>query len=102
MHLPQLIPEFQHFLWVLKVTHSGADLDTAMTMASGLMDEDLRWVIQDILNNRNEWWVPGKIVDARQRLADYWKVGHSCWITQPCWMTQQYENKTKKACFCCC
>lgn len=42
-HLPHLIPAFQHYLWILKVTHSGADLDTAMEMAKGFMDEDLRW-----------------------------------------------------------
>ena len=30
----------------------------------------------DILGHRNEWWVPGKIVEARQRLAQYWKVRH--------------------------
>lgn len=29
-HLPHLIPSFKHFLWVLKITHSGANLDTAM------------------------------------------------------------------------
>lgn len=32
-------------------------------------------IIFDILGHRNEWWVPGKIVEARQRLAHYWKVG---------------------------
>lgn len=42
MHLPHLIPAFQHFLWILKVTHSGADLDTAMTMAGGNLDGELR------------------------------------------------------------
>jgi len=37
------------------------------------MDDDLRWVISDVLANRHEWWVPGKIVDARGRLAQYWR-----------------------------
>ncbi len=40
----------------------------------GNLDEELRWIISDILANRNEWWVPGKIVTARSRLANYWKV----------------------------
>lgn len=31
-------------------------------------------MIFDILANRNEWWVPGKIVEARHRLKQYWKV----------------------------
>ena len=74
MHLPHLIPAFQHFLWILKVTHSGADLDTAFTMASGSLDGELSWIISDVLANRNEWWVPGKIVLARQQLQRYWKA----------------------------
>ncbi|GLC52406.1 Phosphoglucan, water dikinase, chloroplastic [Pleodorina starrii] len=73
-HLPHLIPAFQGYLWTLKTTHAGADLDTAMEMAKGFMDDDLRWVIYDILAHRNDWWVPGKIVEARQRLAAYWKA----------------------------
>ena len=28
----------------------------------------------DILANRNEWWVPGKIVEVRHRLSGYWRV----------------------------
>ncbi|GIM14936.1 hypothetical protein Vretimale_17803 [Volvox reticuliferus] len=76
-HLPHLIPAFQGYLWTLKTTHAGADLDTAMEMAKGFMDDDLRWVIYDILAHRNDWWVPGKIVEARQRLAYYWKASGS-------------------------
>ncbi len=34
-HLPQLINPFKHFLWILKTTHAGADLDTALVMAKG-------------------------------------------------------------------
>eukprot|EP00798_Chlamydomonas_sp_ICE-L_P020028 gene20028-26744_t len=74
MHLPDLIGSIKSFLWVLKVTHSGADLDTAFTMASSALDEELRWTCSDILKNRNEWWVPAKIVGARTKLAEYWKA----------------------------
>lgn len=28
----------------------------------------------DMLKHRNEWWVPGKIVDIRQRLAPVWRA----------------------------
>ncbi|KAG2496808.1 hypothetical protein HYH03_005215 [Edaphochlamys debaryana] len=72
-HLPHLIGPFQGYLWTLKTTHSGADLDTAAEMAKGFMDEGLRWTVFDILAHRNEWWVPGKIVEARQGLAHLWK-----------------------------
>ncbi len=37
------------------------------------MDDGLRWTIYDILRNRNEWWVPGKIVDARRGLRNCWQ-----------------------------
>lgn len=72
-HLPHLIGPMQHYLWILKVTHSGASLDTAMEMAKGNLDGDLQWHIYDMLNNRNEWWVPGKIVEIRERLQHVWK-----------------------------
>jgi len=72
MHLPHLINPFKHYLWLLKVTHSGADLDTAAEMCKGIVDDDLRWNIFDVLGHREEWWVPGKIVEVRERLKNYW------------------------------
>ena len=73
-HLPHLIPAFQHYLWILKVSHSGQDLDTAFTMARGALDGDLQWKIEDMLSNRDEWWVPGKIVELRESLAAYFEA----------------------------
>lgn len=73
VHLPHLIGPFEHYLWILKTTHSGADLDVMMEMARGHMDGDLAWVISDILAHRMDWWVPGKIVEARHRLKQYWQ-----------------------------
>lgn len=74
LHLPHLIPAMRHYAWVLKTTHAGADLDVALEMAKGGLDEDLRWQLYDILAHRHEWWVPGKIVQARHRLKQYWDV----------------------------
>ena len=74
MHLPHLIGPFQHYLWILKTCHAGADMDVALAMARGSLDGDLAWNLTDLLQNRNEWWVPGKLVDLRGRLAGYWKV----------------------------
>ena len=74
MHLPHLMGAFQHYLWILKTCHSGADMDVALEMARGGLEGDLAWQLTDLLQNRNEWWVPGKIVELRQRLAGYWKV----------------------------
>ena len=52
LHLPHLIGPMQHYLWILKTTHSGADMDTSMEMAKGFLDDGLRWTIYDILKNR--------------------------------------------------
>ncbi len=37
-------------------------------------DGDLGWQCEDLLQNRNEWWVPGKIVEIRRRLEHVWRV----------------------------
>lgn len=74
MHLPYLIDPIKHFMWVLKTTHSGTDLDVSMEMAKGFMDEELRWQLFDLLAHRDEWWAPGKVVELRHRLKQYWKV----------------------------
>ena len=52
LHLPQLIPAMQHYLWILKMTHSGADLDTSLEMAKGALDGGLVWTLYDILQHR--------------------------------------------------
>lgn len=79
-----MIGAFQHYLWVLKTTHSGADMDTALEMARGSLDGETAWMIGDILQNRNEWWVPGKIVTARQRLEPVWRVSAApCILEHP-------------------
>jgi alpha-glucan, water dikinase len=52
---------------------TGADLDTSMTMARGALPGDLQWAIDDLLTNRNEWWVPGKIVEVREQLSPVWR-----------------------------
>lgn len=72
-HMPHLIPAFQHLLWIIKITHSGADLDDATTMARGKIGDDVQWDVDDLLRNRDEWWVPGKIVSIRQRMEPCWR-----------------------------
>eukprot|EP00894_Picocystis_sp_ML_P000294 jgi/Pico_ML_1/50811/g1953.t1 len=75
LHLPHMIPDFQHFLWILKLTHSGADLDVSLENAKGFLDGELNYMLHDLLQHRTEWWVPGKIVEIRKRLSGYWKHG---------------------------
>ena len=74
LHLPHLIGPFKHFLWILKTCHSGADMDVALEMAKGHLDGDLTWNLYDLLSHRNDWWVPGKLVELRGRLEHYWRV----------------------------
>ena len=78
VHLPHLIGPMNHYLWILKTTHAGADLDVMYEMCRGHLDGELSWAIGDMLTNRNEWWVPGKIVEIRQRLSGYWKGTQGC------------------------
>lgn len=73
LHLPQLIPAMKHFLWVLKITHSASTLDESLEFAKGYLDEELKGLLYEILANRIEWFVPGKIADARARLAKVWR-----------------------------
>lgn len=38
-------------------------------MAKGYLDDETRWMLFDMLGQRGEWWVPGKIADIRARMA---------------------------------
>lgn len=38
VHLPHLIGPMKHYLWILKTTHGGADMDTCLEMAKGALD----------------------------------------------------------------
>ncbi|GBG60684.1 hypothetical protein CBR_g12420 [Chara braunii] len=73
VHLPHLIQPFQHFLWVLKTVHAGADLDVMVEMSKGFLDDDLKHTLYSILADRDAWWVPGKIVEARKKLESVWR-----------------------------
>ena len=74
LHMPHMIDSFEHYLWILKTTHGGGDVDTAMSFARHGLPGDLTWEVDDLLQNRDAWWVPGKIVEIRKRLLPVW--GH--------------------------
>ena len=38
IHLPHLIGPMKHYLWILKTTHGGQDMDTCLEMAKGSLD----------------------------------------------------------------
>ena len=46
---------WQHFLWILKTVHSGADLDVMLEMSKGSLDDDLKGMLYNILGNRDAW-----------------------------------------------
>jgi len=74
-HDQGMIGSFEHYLWILKGVHAGSDIDTMAVMCQGHLDGDLNYQIQDLLANRDEWWVPGKVVEIREMLAGYRESG---------------------------
>ncbi|EKX34264.1 hypothetical protein GUITHDRAFT_166257 [Guillardia theta CCMP2712] len=68
LHLPQLCNDIKHLRWTLMQVHGGADLDFMIHKASGGLDGELNGILREIQSNRHEWWVPGKILEARRRL----------------------------------
>ena len=73
-----MIDPMKHFLWILKITHGGGSMDSAMDFAHGVLPGDLQYEIRDMLDNRDAPWVPNKIVELRERLAGVWKYGPDC------------------------
>src|SRR5215472_12820526 len=66
-----LIHDFQNFLRILKASHSGTDLETAINAARGQLDGGLQGLLGYIWNKRNDPNVSpvelvGKITDARR------------------------------------
>jgi hypothetical protein len=74
-HLPQLINPMKHFYWILRVTHGGGNMDSAMDFARGKMDGDVEGEIHDLLANRDEGWAINKIVELRERMSGSWRYG---------------------------
>jgi alpha-glucan,water dikinase len=80
---PQFIPhlkdgllhDFWNFLRILKVSHSGTDLETAVNAARGQLDADMQGLLGWIWEKRNDPNISpvemvGKITDARRRLSN--------------------------------
>ncbi|EFJ04729.1 hypothetical protein SELMODRAFT_432145 [Selaginella moellendorffii] len=65
----------EHFLWILKTVHSGADLDVMAEMSKGYLDDETKSIIYNILGNRDAWWIPGELVKARKKLEKVWRGG---------------------------
>jgi alpha-glucan,water dikinase len=70
-----LLDDFWNFLKILKASHSGTDLETAINSARGQLDGGLQGLLGDIWNKRNDpnfspVELVGKITDARRRLSN--------------------------------
>jgi alpha-glucan,water dikinase len=65
MHLPQLIGDMKHLRWTLMQLHGGQDFDFLLHKAKEGFDGELNGILSDIQGNRHEWWIPGKIMEAR-------------------------------------
>jgi alpha-glucan, water dikinase len=70
-----LLHDFWNFLRILKASHSGTDLETAINSARGQLDGDLQGLLGYIWNKRNDpnlspVELVGKITEARRRLSN--------------------------------
>jgi hypothetical protein len=60
-------------LWFINIARSGVNMDNAAPSGGGGMPDDLQWDVDDLLKNRDAWWVPGKLANIRQRLELCWR-----------------------------
>ncbi|MGA1843378.1 MAG: phosphohistidine-like domain-containing protein [bacterium] len=68
-YMPQLIPDLKHLLWILKQVHGGSsNFHYLLEVSKWQLDKELHSMLQDVNNHYGEWWIPGRIVDCRQRL----------------------------------
>jgi alpha-glucan, water dikinase len=80
-HLKEgLIHDFQYFLRILKASHSGTDLETAINTARGQVDGSLQGVLNYLWEHRNDQGDPvlnlvRQITDARRRLSSLFSGG---------------------------
>ena len=70
-----LIHDLQHFLAILKATHSGTDFDTAVHAARGQLDEGFQGVLNKVWDHRNDppeglVGLINHITEARRRLSN--------------------------------
>jgi len=70
-----LLHDFWNFLKILKASHSGTDLETAINAARGQLDGDLQGLLRYIWEKRNDPSISpaelvGKINEARRRLSN--------------------------------
>jgi len=71
MHLPQLTDDIKHLKWTLMQVHGGADIDFMIYKAKDGLSADIVGLLTEIQQNRHEWWVTSKIIEARSKLRSY-------------------------------
>ncbi|MEW6379619.1 MAG: PEP/pyruvate-binding domain-containing protein [bacterium] len=71
-YMPQLVPDLKHLLWILKQIHgSSQNLHYLLHVSRWQFDGELFSMLEDVENNFGAWWLPGKIIDCRERLRHY-------------------------------
>jgi alpha-glucan, water dikinase len=70
-----LLHDFEHFLTILKASHSGTDLETAINAARGQLDGDFQGLLHHLWNTRNApaeglVGLVNQITDARRRVSN--------------------------------
>jgi len=41
----------------------------------GDLDDELKGMLWELVDNQGEWWAAGKALECRQRLEGYWRAG---------------------------
>lgn len=77
-----LIRDFEHFLTILKASHSGTDLETAINATRHQLGGPLQGVLDYVWHHRNDPGVPltqlvGRITEARRNLPAHFQSGHN-------------------------
>jgi alpha-glucan,water dikinase len=70
-HYPHILNDIKHLKWTLMQLHGGQDLDFLVMKAAGGLDGETNALLNEIKDNRHEWWINGKITEARKKLAGY-------------------------------
>jgi len=70
-HYPHILNDIKHLKWTLMQLHGGQDLDFLVMKAAGGLDGETNALLNEIKDNRHEWWINSKITEARKKLAGY-------------------------------
>jgi alpha-glucan,water dikinase len=98
-----LIGDFQHFLAILKASHSSTDLETALNATRNQLGDHLQSLLNEIWNHRHDPGLPlvqlvNRITEARRQLAAHFSSGHNLreWLYLDLALEQLLRNAVER------